>query len=221
MKKKLQLATTIPLLLSVLAGCTTVNPYTNQQKNSNVSSGAIIGAIAGAVVGVASSSHHDRGKGALIGAASGATLGGGIGYYMDAQEAKLREQLQSTGVSVTRNGKNIVLNMPNEITFGVNQSDLSYSAKKVLDSVALVAKEYGKTKLKVMGFTDNTGKAGYNLRLSEVRASKVAFYLINRGISSERVSSEGLGENYPAASNSSKVGRAQNRRVEIVLTPTE
>ncbi|WP_394204439.1 OmpA family protein [Shewanella waksmanii] len=207
------------LVAALLSGCQTTNPYTNESQNARATNGAMIGAIAGAAIGVASSSKSDRGKGALIGAASGAALGGGIGYYMDVQEAQLREQLQSTGVSVTRSGDNIILNMPNEVTFGVDQSDLNDSAKRVLDSVALVAKEYDETKLNIMGFTDSSGSESYNLRLSQVRASEVANYLMSQQIASHRIASHGMGEARPIASNDTKQGRAQNRRVEIVLSP--
>lgn len=202
-----------------ISACQTTNPYTNESQNAKATNGAIIGAIAGAAIGVASSSKSDRGKGALIGAASGAAVGGGIGYYMDVQEAELRKQLQSTGVSVTRSGDNIILNMPNEVTFGVDQSVLSSRAKNVLDSVALVAKEYDETMLNVMGFTDSSGSESYNLRLSQVRAAEVANYLMSREIKNQRISSIGMGESRPIADNATPQGRAQNRRVEIVLSP--
>jgi len=205
--------------LMALAGCQTTNPYSNESQNAKATSGALIGAIAGAAIGIASSSRSDRGKGALIGAASGAALGGGIGYYMDTQEAELRKQLQSTGVSVTRSGDNIILNMPNEVTFGVDQTALSSGAKKVLHSVALVAKEYDQTQLNVLGYTDSSGAESYNLRLSKIRAIEVGNYLVAQKIEYGRVKSEGLGESRPVASNAAATGRAQNRRVEIVLSP--
>ncbi|MGI2898511.1 OmpA family protein [Shewanella algae] len=211
---------TAPLLLAMLAtGCTTVNPYTNEQQTAKATSGALIGAVAGAAIGVASSSKSDRGKGALIGAASGAAVGGGIGYYMDVQETKLRQQLASTGVSVTRVGDTIVLNMPNEVTFQVDKTDLSSGAMRVLDSVVLVAKEYDKTQLNVVGYTDSSGSESYNLRLSQVRASEVGNYLIRKGVSGQRVLTQGRGEASPIASNATPQGRAQNRRVEIILSP--
>ncbi|WP_372870324.1 OmpA family protein [Shewanella sp.] len=206
-------------MATLTSGCSTVNPYTNEQQTANATTGAIIGAVAGAAVGVASSSKSDRGKGALIGAASGAAVGGGIGYYMDVQEAKLRQQLQSTGVSVTRSGDTIILNMPNEVTFAVDKTDLSPRAMQVLDSVALVAKEYDKTRLNVLGYTDSSGAESYNLRLSQVRASEVGNYLLAKGLKANRVSTQGMGEASPIASNATAEGRAQNRRVEIVLTP--
>lgn len=213
---------TIVVIVSALfaSGCTTVNPYTNEQQTAKATTGSLIGAVAGAAVGVASSSKNDRGKGALIGATSGAVVGGGIGYYMDVQETKLRQQLASSGVSVTRNGDNIILNMPNEVTFGVDQTELSDNAKRVLNSVAAVAKEYSKTQLNVLGYTDSSGSESYNLRLSQVRAGEVSNYLMNKKVAAARVKSKGMGEANPIASNVSAEGRAQNRRVEIVLTPT-
>ena len=203
----------------LLSGCQLPNPYTGESENAKATNGAIIGAIGGAAIGVASASKKDRGKGALIGAASGAAVGGGIGYYMDVQEAKLRKQLQSTGVSVTRSGDNIILNMPNEVTFAVDQTILSERAKSVLNSVVLVAKEYDDTRLNVIGYTDSSGSDSYNLRLSQVRASEVAQYITSQNVNGSRVSSTGMGEASPIASNNSAEGRAQNRRVEIVLTP--
>lgn len=203
----------------LLSGCQLPNPYTGESENAKATNGAIIGAIGGAAIGVASASKKDRGKGALIGAASGAAVGGGIGYYMDVQEAKLRKQLQSTGVSVTRSGDNIILNMPNEVTFAVDQTVLSERAKSVLNSVVLVAKEYDDTRLNVIGYTDSSGSDSYNLRLSQVRASEVAQYITSQNVNGSRVSSTGMGEASPIASNNTAEGRAQNRRVEIVLTP--
>ncbi|MGF1726504.1 OmpA family protein [Photobacterium nomapromontoriensis] len=203
----------------IATGCSTTNPYSGQSETAKATSGSIIGALAGAAIGVATSSKSDRGKGALIGAASGAALGGGIGYYMDVQEAKLRQQLQSTGISVTRDGNNIVLNMPNAITFGFDQTDLSTQAKTALYNVALVVKEYDQTMLNVYGFTDSTGADAYNLRLSQVRASVVSNQLMHDGVANNRIVTKGMGEAHPIASNSSEQGRAENRRVEIVLTP--
>ena len=209
----------VSVITVLAAGCTTVNPYTREDQTAKASTGAIIGAVAGAAIGVATSSKHDRGKGALIGAASGAAVGGGIGYYMDVQETKLRQQLDATGVSVTRNGDNIVLNMPNELTFGVDSTTLSGQAQTVLDSVALVVNEYQKTRLNIIGHTDSSGSDSYNLRLSQVRASAVGNYLIAQGVAGQRIVTNGAGESQPIASNATAQGRAQNRRVEIILTP--
>jgi outer membrane protein OmpA-like peptidoglycan-associated protein len=202
-----------------IAGCQLPNPYTGEEQNAKATNGAMIGALAGAAIGVASASKKDRAKGALIGAASGAAVGSGIGYYMDVQESKLRQQLKSTGVSVTRSGDNIILNMPNDVTFGVDETVLSSRAQSVLASVALVAKEYNETRINITGYTDSTGSDSYNLRLSQVRANEVGQFLMQKKVAANRVVSSGRGEASPIADNGSPDGRAQNRRVEIILSP--
>lgn len=123
MKKRVLMIAALVSGTLAISGCTT-NPYTGEREAGKSGIGAGIGSLVGAGVGALSSSKHDRGKGALIGAAAGAALGGGIGYYMDVQEAKLRDKMQGTGVSVTRNGDNIVLNMPNNVTFDSNSANL-------------------------------------------------------------------------------------------------
>ncbi|WDU60244.1 OmpA family protein [Pseudemcibacter aquimaris] len=155
----------------------------------------------------------------LIGAGIGALAGGGVGYYMDRQEAKLREQLQSTGVQVVRDGDNIILNMPSHITFGSDSSDVSGNFADVLHSVGLVLKEYDKTYVDVLGHTDSSGSNEYNQALSERRASAVAGVLMNEGIIQERIVVRGVGEEYPIADNVTENGKALNRRVEIALSP--
>lgn len=204
----------------VLSACTT-NPYTGESQSSKAAIGGGIGALAGAVIGGASASSSDRKKGILIGAASGAALGGGVGYYMDVQEAKLRDKMRGTGVSVTRNGDNIVLNMPSSITFAIDSADLSPSFYNTLSGVAMVLKEYEKTYVNVVGHTDNTGSASHNQALSERRAASVGQYLISQGAAANRFNIRGVGFNQPVASNNSADGRAQNRRVEITLSPMQ
>ncbi len=122
----------------------------------------------------------DRGKGALIGAAAGAALGGGVGYYMDVQEAKLRDKMRGTGVSVTRSGDNIILNMPNNVTFDSSSATLKPAGANTLTGVAMVLKEYPKTAVNVVGYTDSTGSHDLNMRLSQQRADSVASSLITR-----------------------------------------
>ena len=204
-----------------LSGCTTVNPYTNEEQTAKAASGSAIGALAGALIGVASSSKKDRGKGALIGAAAGAALGGGIGYYMDVQEAKLRQQLRGTGVSVTRDGNNIILNMPNNVTFDTNSTSLKPAGINTLSGVAMIMKEYEKTMVNIIGYTDSTGKRAYNMQLSERRAQSVASNLMMQGVSASRLRTYGAGPDNPIASNNTESGRAQNRRVEITLSPIQ
>ena len=181
--------------------------------------GAGLGALVGAGVGVLSSSKHDRGKGALIGAAAGAALGGGAGYYMDVQESKLRDKMRGTGVSVTRQGDNIVLNMPNNVTFDSSSSTLKPAGANTLTGVAMVLKEYPKTAVNVVGYTDSTGSQDLNMRLSQQRADSVASSLIVQGVEASRVRTQGMGPANPIASNSTTEGKAQNRRVEITLSP--
>lgn len=202
----------------LLSGCTT-NPYTGESEAGKSAVGAGLGALVGAGVGVLSSSKHDRGKGALIGAAAGAALGGGAGYYMDVQESKLRDKMRGTGVSVTRQGDNIVLNMPNNVTFDSSSSTLKPAGANTLTGVAMVLKEYPKTTVNVVGYTDSTGSQDLNMRLSQQRADSVASSLIVQGVEASRVRTQGMGPANPIASNSTTEGKAQNRRVEITLSP--
>jgi outer membrane protein OmpA-like peptidoglycan-associated protein len=209
------------LALSLTLGaCQTIDPYTREQKTSKATSGAAIGAGIGVVAGLISGDNsRQRRERALIGAGIGALAGGGIGYYMDVQETKLRQQLEGTGVSVTRYGDEIVLNMPGNITFATDSTELRSDFLDVLDSVLLVLKKYEKTMIEISGHTDSTGDARYNQSLSERRADSVARYLRSTGVLSARVATQGLGEHYPVASNATASGRAQNRRVELRLVP--
>lgn len=212
--------TTLVLVGALVTACTTVNPYTREEQTSKAAKGAAIGAIAGAVVGIATGDDaSERRKRALIGAGVGALSGGGIGYYMDVQEAKLRQRLEGTGVSVTRHGNNITLNMPSNITFGVDEAQLRPEFTNVLDGVAMVLDEYEKTLIEVAGHTDSTGSEAYNQQLSERRAEAVANYLRTKGIQPLRILSRGYGEEYPVADNSTAAGRQLNRRVELTLSP--
>ena len=205
------------LSVSLLAGCATVDPYSGEQKTSNTAKGAGIGAVTGALIGAATASDDDRGKGALIGALGGAAIGGGIGYYMDRQEAMLREKLQGSGVQIQRNGDEIKLIMPGNITFDSGRSELKSQFYSTLDAVSTVLAEFDKTRVDVSGHTDSTGGAALNQRLSEQRANSVGQYLQSRGVASGRLFMVGYGPRYPVADNGSAYGREQNRRVEINL----
>jgi outer membrane protein OmpA-like peptidoglycan-associated protein len=129
----------------------------------------------------------DKLDNALIGAGVGAIAGGGVGYYMDVQEAKLRQRLEGTGVSVTRMGDNITLNMPSNITFALNSADLNGQFYSALDGVSMVLKEYDKTVIEVAGHTDSSGSDQYNQALSERRAQSVAGYLSSHGVKTQRL----------------------------------
>ncbi len=204
----------------VVTGCQTLDPYTREEKTSSATKGALIGAAAGAVVGLVSGDDAvERRQHALIGAGVGALAGGSIGYYMDRQEAKLRAELEGSGVSVTRIGDNITLNMPGNITFGTNSSDLSPAFYNVLSSVGKVLDEFDQTVVEVAGHTDSTGSNEYNQSLSERRADSVGSYLASQGVIRERMITVGMGETRPIADNTTPDGRALNRRVEITMVP--
>ncbi|HET7267938.1 MAG TPA: OmpA family protein [Oleiagrimonas sp.] len=213
-------ATALLTCAFVLTGCSTVNPYTRQSQTAKATNGALIGAAAGAALGLitgdSAASRRDR---AAIGAAAGAAIGGGIGYYMDKQEAQLRRQLESTGVSVTRQGNRIILNMPGNITFATDSASVSARAHRILGSVSQVLNEYDQTNILVDGHTDNTGAARYNMLLSKRRAQSVADVLVNDGVRYARIRVNGFGENRPIATNATAAGRAANRRVELTLVP--
>jgi outer membrane protein OmpA-like peptidoglycan-associated protein len=221
--------TNIVALKAVVAGtavmllataCQTTDPYTGETKVSNTAKGAGIGAAAGAVIGAISGDDaRERRQRALIGAGVGGLAGAGVGAYMDKQEAELRKRLEGTGVSVTRKGDNITLNMPSNITFKTGSADLDSRFFKVLDSVSLVLKKYDQTIVEVAGHTDSVGSEQMNQSLSERRAGTVSQYLVSKGIKQERMIVIGAGETRPVASNDSDEGRALNRRVELTLLP--
>jgi len=203
-----------------LSACTTTDPYTGEQKVSNTAGGAAIGAGMGAVAGLLIGNNPvQRRNAALIGAGVGALAGGAIGNYMDNQEAELRAQLQGTGVSVTRMGDRIILNMPSNVTFATDQDQVIPPFYPTLDSVAVVLRKFNKTLIDVDGHTDSVGNAGYNMDLSNRRANSVANYLAGRGVDPRRMSAMGYGLERPIASNATEAGRAQNRRVEIAISP--
>lgn len=203
-------------ITALVAGCTTVNPYTGQTQTSKATWGSAIGAATGALIGSTQSS-----KGALVGALAGGAVGGGVGYYLDAQAAELRAELVSTGVQVVEEQDSIRLIMPGNITFKTDSADINSSFYPVLNSVAKVLNKYSNSTVMVSGHTDNTGTAEYNLNLSRERAGSVASYLQGQGVKSSRFEVMGLGYSNPIASNSTATGRAQNRRVEIKIIPNK
>jgi outer membrane protein OmpA-like peptidoglycan-associated protein len=209
----------IALCLSLsAAACSTTNPYTGERQTSKAAIGAGIGAAGGAIAGGLIGGGDWR-KRALLGAGVGAVAGGSVGYYMDVQEAKLRDKLQGTGVSVTRQGDSIMLNMPGNVTFDTNSAAIRPQFFEVLNSVVLVINEYKQTYVDVLGHTDSTGSDAYNMQLSQQRAESVASYFRSQGVLADRILTRGFGKTMPIATNDTAEGRALNRRVEIKLTP--
>jgi outer membrane protein OmpA-like peptidoglycan-associated protein len=207
-------------IAAILSGCETLDPYTGESETSKATKGALIGAAAGVVAGLMSGDDAvERRQHALIGAGIGALAGGAVGNYMDRQEAKLRAELQGTGVSVTRIGDNITLNMPGNVTFDTDSAALRPQFFSVLNSVGKVLTEYDKTVVEVAGHTDSTGSDSHNMALSQRRANTVGEYLYTQGIMDQRIMTVGMGEHHPIADNSTSEGRQLNRRVEITLVP--
>lgn len=202
------------------SACTSLDPYTREEKTSNASKGAAIGAAAGVAVGlITGDDSSERKKRALILGGVGGLTGAAIGNYQDQQELELRKRLEGSGVSVTRQGDDIILNMPGNVTFEVDRSDVNAGFYQVLDSVAVVLNRFDQTMIEVAGHTDSTGAASYNLELSRQRAQSVAWYLGSRGVDQQRVLIAAGGEDYPVASNATPEGRQLNRRVEITIVP--
>ena len=193
-----------------LTACQTVDPNTGETKTSNTIKGAAIGALVCGAIGARENSQHARNAALGCGA-----IGAGIGAYMDSQEEELRKSLADTGVSVERNGDNINLIMPGNITFATAKSEIQQDFYPILDSVAKVLGNYKETAIEIEGHTDSVGSMSYNLELSEQRAKSVSTYLAGKGIAEQRIIHFGKGPMRPVASNQSAEGRAQNRRVEI------
>lgn len=191
----------------LMAGCAADGSMTRVEK------GALLGGVAGAAIG----SKHDS-KRAAIGGAVGAAIGAGIGLYMDKQEAALRQATQGTGIQVERTSdNNIVLNMPDNITFDTAQAVIKPQAFGALGNLARTLEQFRETRITVAGHTDNVGSNAANLRLSQRRAYSVRNYLIDQGVSAQRMQAVGYGETRPVANNETANGRAKNRRVEITL----
>lgn len=194
----------------VLAGC--VDPENTQ---SRVVPGALTGAAAGAALGAASGGHRDR---VLVGAAIGGLTGSLVGRELDRQAEELRRQLGSD-VNVRNTGQEIVLTLPQDILFAVDSAVVRPDLQRDLQIIARNLIDNPNSQIFVIGHTDNTGSAAYNQTLSERRANSVAAVLRNAGVPGHRINAIGRGLTQPVADNSTAAGRAQNRRVEIVIRP--
>lgn len=206
----------------LLAGCTTVDQNTGMTNRSNTKTGALVGAVVGAGVGALTNKKGDQQrKNAMIGAGIGALAGAGIGNYMDRQQQAMRDRLAGSGVSIVRQGDNLILTMPSDITFATASAGIEPHFYPVLDNVAEILNEYPATYIDVIGHADSQGADAYNQTLSENRANATAGYLVNKKVKSERIYVAGMGETAPIADNGTPEGRAKNRRVEILVRPME
>jgi outer membrane protein OmpA-like peptidoglycan-associated protein len=203
--------TAIAAAAILLGGCKSMN---KSQKGAVIGTagGAAVGAVVGKVAG-------NTALGAIIGAAVGGVSGTLIGKKMDKQAREIENRVP--GAKVERVGEGIVVEFSEKILFGFDKSDLSASAEGNLDKLVSVLKEYPDTNIEIQGHTDSKGADAYNMGLSERRASAVSTYLRNRGVSSSRVTTKGYGETAPVASNDTEDGRAQNRRVNFLITANE
>ncbi|NIN34606.1 MAG: OmpA family protein [Gammaproteobacteria bacterium] len=203
-------------LVLILAGCTTLNPETGEREPNRTGTGATVGAASGALIGFIIG---DDVKSAIIGAGVGGLTGAAVGHYMDEQERKLREDLDGTGVVVTRAGDNIQLKMPSSITFDSGMAVIKPEFHRVLDDIGDTLVKYESTVIQVAGHTDSVGSAEYNQQLSINRANSVKDYLVRDGVIAQRLLTTGYGESAPIADNATAEGRQQNRRVEITVQP--
>lgn len=217
MNRNSKIAAALLVIALPLTGCTT-NPDTGERSISKTAIGGIGGALGGYLLGDLIGGRRDRTE-KILGAGIGAVAGAGVGYYMDQQEKKLRQQTAGSGVEVVRDGDQLVLDMPSEVTFASGSSNLSPQFRGTLDKIGATLTEYEKTYVDVLGHTDSVGSDAFNQTLSEQRSQTVADYLTGRGVQRARLATRGYGESQPRASNTTEEGRAQNRRVEIRLVP--
>jgi outer membrane protein OmpA-like peptidoglycan-associated protein len=206
---------------ALLGACTTTDPYSSTPRRNNTATGALAGAVGGALLGyLTNTSNSEEGrKNALIGAGIGALGGAAVGAYMDRQQRELEAELSGTGVGVARQGDNLVLRMPADVSFATNQASIDPRFYATLDDVAAVLNRYDQSIVDIIGHADSDGAEDYNLDLSRRRASSVAQYLINRNVLPDRLYVDGRGESAPIASNATAEGKAMNRRVEILIRP--
>lgn len=208
-------------IAALLGACTTTDPYSSAPRRNNTGTGAIAGALGGAVLGyLTNTSNSEQGrKNALIGAGIGALGGAAVGQYMDRQQRELEAELSGSGVGVARQGDNLVLRMPSDVTFATAQSTIDSRFNATLDDVAAVINRYDQSTIDIVGHADSDGADDFNLNLSRQRASSVAQYLVSRNVLADRIYVDGKGEGVPVASNATAEGKAQNRRVEILIRP--
>lgn len=210
MLKTFKIIISLTTSLLIIPACTD-NPYKAKQ-------GAVIGATAGIVSGFLT---NDDSNGTIKRAIAGAALGAAIGNELDKQEEELRSDLKGSGALITNTGEELIVTLPEAITFDTNSSKIRYSLKKSLIKLSASLKKYSNTYIEIIGHTDNIGKKSYNQKLSTRRAESVSSILSKNGVSRSRIKAYGRGEIEPIKSNKTSKGRASNRRVEIIIIPKE
>ncbi|MFA5990590.1 MAG: OmpA family protein [Sphingomonas sp.] len=208
-------AALVPLLITT--ACTT-DPVTGERRISKAAIGGIGGALGGYLLGDLVGGRNDRTE-KILGAGIGGLAGAGIGAYIDKQERDLRARTAGTDVRVTRQGDNLILNLPSGITFATDSATIQPEFRRTLDQVATSLADYPQTYIDVYGHTDGTGSDAYNQELSVRRAVSVADYLSSHDVQAARIGTRGFGETQPIASNDTEAGRSANRRVEIKIVP--
>ena len=211
MKKSITIFVWVVVAGLVISGCASMN---KTQKGAVV--GTTAGAAMGAIVGEAAG---NPALGAIVGATVGGATGAIIGNQMDKQAKEIEETVPDA--KVVRVGEGIVVEFSSQILFGFDRSDLSSEARENLDKLIVILEEYQDTDIEIQGHTDNTGSESYNQSLSERRAGTVSDYLAENGIKSDRLNTVGFGKTTPKISNEKGEGRAQNRRVDFLITANE
>ena len=204
---------TIGVVAAMLLGACTNPDGTYNQPATGAVVGGLTGAAAGQLIG------GDT-RATVIGGAVGAALGGAIGAQMAAQERELRQSLAGTGAEVTNTGSQLRVILPEAVTFRTASATVDSSFIPALQTVSQSLRQHPASTVRVVGHTDNVGSAAYNNQLSQDRAMAVARVLVANGTAASRISVSGRGFYEPITSNASAAGRAANRRVEIVITPT-
>lgn len=206
-------------ILTVLAlgACTDPAQLSTDGGTNKTQQGALIGGLIGAGIGALTSS--DSAKGAVIGGAAGAVAGGLVGNQLDQQEAELRAQLASDGISIQNTGDRLIVSLPHDITFDRDSFTVRPALRSDLGKVADNLLRYPDSSVQIIGHTDSDGEAAYNADLSRRRAGAVADVLQSNGVTFDRLQTAGRGEDQPIASNLTEEGKARNRRVEIIVIP--
>ncbi|MBG6110640.1 outer membrane protein OmpA-like peptidoglycan-associated protein [Flavobacterium sp. CG_23.5] len=209
---------TIMIMGSMFTSCESLKNTNKAQRGAGI--GAVGGAVLGGILGNNIGKGGNGALGAVLGGVVGGVAGGVIGNKMDKQAREIDAALPGAEVVRVGEGIKLVLN-ENAVRFNTNKSSLTAAAQANLDKLVPVFKEYPDTNITIYGYTDNTGTASYNLKLSGQRAASVKSYLAGKGLSTSRFAVTGLGIADPIASNDNEAGRSQNRRVEFAITANE